>query len=736
MTDSTWEEQCRRADERAKKAREKKERRDPYEVLGVQRDASLEQIKKAYRKRVKEWHPDRHPPSKKDECTQRIIEINAAYEILSDPERREAYDKYGARDLGAAKHQRKGGSDSWEEILAALSEKMVDKLVRLARENAELFHDAHSEPYAHVKVGKHRETYHVRSRAFSLWLRQLYFNKYKGSVNVNVMTEALATITMFAVCEGPEIPVHIRVAEHGNTIYIDIGDKEWRAVKVTAAGWEVAADPPVRFERSGSMRPLPTPKKGGSIEALRKFVNVKPRDEETGADELVLLVAYALAALRPNSNYPVLSLAGEQGSGKTSLVRLLGSLIDPRSPQYRTMPSDERDLIVAARHAHFLSFDNISGLSDSMSDAICRLSTGGGHGERELYTNREESTFEGRRPVCVNGIEDVATRPDLVDRALMLLLMAIDPSGRREEKEIEKEFASSAPEIFGALLDGLVAGLLNLDDIKITGKPRMADFALWADACTRAYWAAGTFMRAYEQNIASANEVVIEANAVGDAVRRFMAGRVEWTGTASSLLALLTPLIPEALARERSWPKTARALSGKLRRAAPPLRKIGIYVTFEREGHDRERVIVITAKREGAAPSAPSAASAPSEKRSNGKDANADGVRTVADANADHAGDRRTQNSDEPSADTYRKNDGFSQNAGAADAADATTQGEPSTSGPNRAGRCDHCGLPADDQPLREVGDGWRTAKLHKRCEILWLHAASPPGSASDGAAR
>src|SRR6516165_11828330 len=85
MTDSTWEEQCRRADERAKKAREKKERRDPYEVLGVQRDASLEQIKKAYRKRVKEWHPDRHPTSKKDECTQRIIEINAAYEILSDP---------------------------------------------------------------------------------------------------------------------------------------------------------------------------------------------------------------------------------------------------------------------------------------------------------------------------------------------------------------------------------------------------------------------------------------------------------------------------------------------------------------------------------------------------------------------------------------------------------------------------------------------------------------------------
>jgi energy-coupling factor transporter ATP-binding protein EcfA2 len=642
---STFEEACRRADERerAKKANEK--RRDPYEVLGVQREASLEQIKKAYHKLVKEWHPDRHPPSRKDECTQRIIEINAAYEILSDPEQRAAYDKYGfnACDLGAAKHQRKGGGDSWEEILLALFGKIVDKLVKLARENADLFHDADSEPYAHAKVGTHRETYHVRGRAFSLWLRQLYFNKYAGSVNANAMTEAIATITMFAVCEGPELPVHIRIAEHGNTIYIDIGDKDWRAVKVTAAGWEVVTDAPVRFERSGSMRPLPTPKKGGLIEALRKFVNVKPRDEKTGADELVLLVAYALAALRPNSNYPVLCLAGEQGSGKSSLVRFLGSMIDPRSPQLRTMPSDERDLIVAARHAHFLSFDNISGLSDSMSDAICRLSTGGGHGERELYTNREESTFEGRRPVCVNGIEDVATRPDLVDRALMLLLTAINPNDRREEKEIEKEFTAAASEVFGTLLDGLVAGLLNLGDVKITA-PRMADFATWAEACTRAYWPAGTFMRAYEQNIASANEVVIEANAVGDAVRHFMAGREEWTGTASALLALLTPLIPEALARERSWPKSARALSGKLRRAASPLRKIGIHVDFIREGHDRERLITITARSKGIDnfASAPSAGTGKSEKYTSGNglgaDANADGTRTQtanADANAD-----------------------------------------------------------------------------------------------------
>ena len=546
MTD-TFEEFCRGADAKQKA----KTRRCLYDVLGVPREATAAEIKKAFRKLVMECHPDRYPGDKAREA--RFKELAEAYEILNDPEQRRDYDKHGfnARGLGAPKDQRHGSSD-FEDILAALFATVADQLVGIARAESELFHDADSEPYAHAKVGAHRETYSVHGTTFSQWLRQLYFKKHKVSVNTNSMTQALATIAMLAVCEGPEISVHARLAEHLGAIYIDLGDKDWRAVKVTAAGWEVVANPPVRFVRSRSMRPLPLPVKGGSIELLRKFIN---------AGEFVLVVAYALAALRPNSNYPVLVLAGEQGSGKTSLVRILGSLIDPRSPQLRTTPKDERDLIVAARHAHFIAFDNISGLRDDLSDAICRLSTGGGHGERELYTNREESTFEGRRPVCLNGIEDVATRPDLVDRALMLLLEAIGPDHRRDEKDIDKEFAAAAPEIFGALLDGLSAGLLNLADVAISDMPRMADFCLWAEACTCAYWPAGTFMQAYRQNIAAANEIVIEASPVGDTVRRFMATRVRWEGTASELLLELTPLVPEAIAREAA-PRGTAATQG------------------------------------------------------------------------------------------------------------------------------------------------------------------------------
>jgi hypothetical protein len=154
------------------------------------------------------------------------------------------------------------------------------------------------------------------------------------------------------------------------------------------------------------MKPLPLPVTGGSIEKLRPFPNVR-----SDAD-FVLAVSWVLGALRNRGPYPVLVLAGEQGSAKSTLSAILRALIDPSAAPLRALPREDRDFFVAAYNNHVLAFDNVSGLPGWISDTLCRLSTGGGFSVRQLYTDSDEVLFDATRPQTLNGIEDVVNRPD------------------------------------------------------------------------------------------------------------------------------------------------------------------------------------------------------------------------------------------------------------------------------------------------------------------------------------
>src|SRR5690606_10042904 len=116
-------------------------------------------------------------------------------------------------------------------------------------------------------------------------------------------------------------------------------------------------------------------------------------------------------------------------------------------------PRDERDLAIAASNGHVVGFDNISRVPEWLSDALCRVATGGGFGTRGLYTNDEEALFDYVRPILLNGIDGVAQRPDLLDRCAVVTLPTIPPSSRRQAEVIHAEYERARPRILGALLD-------------------------------------------------------------------------------------------------------------------------------------------------------------------------------------------------------------------------------------------------------------------------------------------
>ena len=452
---------------------------------------------------------------------------------------------------------------------------------------ADLFHVSDGTGYADLDINGHRETWPVRSKGFTRWLARAFFDETNGAPNSEALQSALNVIEAKAQFDAAERVVHVRVASLDGKLYLDLCDLAWRAVEISAAGWRVVDSPPVRFRRASGALELPEPQRGGSIADLKPFLNVR------SVRDFVLIVAWTLAALLDHGPYPALSFAGEQGTAKSTVSKILRALIDPNTAPLRALPRNDRELFISATNAHLLVFDNVSGLPPWLSDTLCRLSSGGGFSVRSLWSNNDEVLFDAARPAILNGIGDIITRPDLADRALFIALKLIPDTERRSDSEILAAFEVKRPRILGALMDALAVGLRRLSTTCLSEKPRMADFAVWATACEQAFWQNGTFMRAYSANLEEVVNTVIEADMVGAAVRQLAAERTEWRGTALGLLSALRAIVDEGATRSKDWPSSPEALSNRLRRAATFLRKAGVEVSFYREGRQGSRMIAI-----------------------------------------------------------------------------------------------------------------------------------------------
>jgi hypothetical protein len=349
--------------------------------------------------------------------------------------------------------------------------KQADILIGLAQ-TAELFHTPDGTSFADLDINGHRETWPIRAKGFRRWLARRFFETTQGAPSSEALQSALNVIEAKAHFDAPERVVHVRVGGLDGRLYLDLGVKTWQVVEIDTTGWRVMDNPPVRFRRAAGMQPLPMPVPGGSVETLRSFLNVQ------SDSDFVLVVVWALACLRDRGPYPIIVLSGEQGSAKSTFSAILRALLDPNTAPLRALPREDRDLFIAASNGHVLAFDNVSGLPAWISDTLCRLATGGGFAVRQLYTDQDEVLFDAARPVILNGIEDMVTRPDLADRAVFLTLEPIPEDRRRSEVELWSAFEAERPRILGVLLDAVVEGLKRLPATHLPKLPRMADFAL------------------------------------------------------------------------------------------------------------------------------------------------------------------------------------------------------------------------------------------------------------------
>ena len=463
-----------------------------------------------------------------------------------------------------------------------------------AHAGIEVFHTEDGASYAAVEVDGHRETWPLRSEGFTLWLRRLHYGATEEGIGEEVLAEAVATLEAQALFDGEQRQVYRRVAGLADRILIDLGDPDWRAIEVTPDGWSVIEDPDAHFVRDPTTLALPVPVHGGSIEEFREFANC--------ADEgsWQRLVGSLVMCLNPQGPYPVIYPTGEQGSAKSTLSRLISSLVDPRTAPLLMGNPSTRALAVLASSVWLVGFDNVSKVSPALSDALCQLATGGGYRTRKLYTDGESFVLDLKRPVLLNAIGRVIERPDLLDRVALIELAPIPPEQRRTEADLEAAWKKARPRIFGALLDGVAVALARAGDVELEGFPRMADLARWGEAAGSAFgWLPGAFTAALEGSRQELLEGSADAHPEIAALLKFMEKKPEWTGSASELLEALRGVANESVVTSRVWPKQPATLSNRLIEHAPLLRTYGLEVTRGREaGGKRERFLRITEGRD------------------------------------------------------------------------------------------------------------------------------------------
>jgi phage/plasmid primase-like uncharacterized protein len=498
-------------------------------------------------------------------------------------------------------------------VSSEVNGKTATVLIDIIKNQTKLFHDGDTTAYADIIVDGHRETYLVNRLGFKRWLKRRFLEITDNIPNSEAMNVAIGMADALAQSPSPLLPVWLRTAELNGKYYLDLCDPLWRAIEIDADGWRIINEPPVRFRRTNGMLSLPVPIAGGSIESLRSHVNVKT-DED-----FVLLVSWLAAALRPCGPYPVLALAGSPGASKSTLMRICRRLIDPSTTPIRALPKDDKDVFISANNAHVICYDNLSSLSDWLSDTICRLSSGGGFSSRALWTDDEERLFDVMRPVVLTAISDIIRKADLNERTLHIALETIEDNERKSERQLWEAFDKDCPTIFGALLDIVSHGLKFLPNTTLERLPRMADFAMWSIACEGRSFQAGDFQKAYRINTNQAGAIVLEGNDVADAVRSLMEIQSEWTGTATELLRRLDERAGEKVTRRKSWPKAANLLSGTLRQIARDLRDaLNIEVVFRWEDRTKTtKLITIRKLPEADKEERPSSASSATNENSN-----------------------------------------------------------------------------------------------------------------------
>lgn len=377
---------------------------------------------------------------------------------------------------------------------------------------------------------------------------------------------------MIAQAEASEAEpenVDLRFARVGGQRYVFLADTDRTVIEIDENGWRANNDAPVQF-RKGVSLPMAMPEEG-SLDDLIDFLNV---DE----DSMVFLLAWMVTAIiNPGKQCPIAVLDGSAGSAKSSTLSTLIRILDPKVGAQAGAPKTEDDLVVSAYQSAVMSFDNVDTLAN-MSDALCRLSTGGGLSKRKLYSDGDVFSVDAMRPLLIAGLDPTFYKQDLIERIVRVTLTR--PKAYMDEEEFEAYREQNLAKWRGALYT-LVSDVLRDVHTVAQTSSRFGVFSRVGECVARRLgYDDGWFGRTYAS---MRLEMACEA-AAADSVYMFLTDFLgglsqkvgtKWSGGATELFMEMRTAFADLaqMVSAKDIPGNARAISPRIVQASSLIEK-------------------------------------------------------------------------------------------------------------------------------------------------------------------
>lgn len=496
-------------------------------------------------------------------------------------------------------HHNGCSNETWQSLQSLLNEepiitnmaeeeKQADKIIKLT-ENFQFFVNELEEPYAAVQKDDHWEVLDMKSNKFKLYITKLFFENQHSAPGVDGLNQALKVLEMKAMFSDNEHKLQRRIAKDQGSFYYDLCDADWRVVQVNADGCHIESNPPILFTRNRNMEQQVEP--DFSMEPKDLVDLVKKHFRFKKNSDAVLFSVYLVTNFLPQIAHVILVLFGEKGAAKSTTMRMAKRIVDPAKQDLLSMPATKADLAISLSNSYMPCFDNLDSLSAEKSDMLCMAATGGAFTKRTLYSDSDETILQFKRCVGLNGINIVATRPDLLDRSILLELERIPRYERKTENVIWQEFESDLPLFLGAIFNTISTAIPLYDEVELDEVGRMADFTYWGYAIAEVLGVGGDeFLQAYINNQDTANEEALSSHPVAAAVIAFMKNRDTWSASVSELLKELELVAEQEKinVNVKIWAKDANVLSKRLKEVKSNLEDIGIYYDIRHAGNFRK----------------------------------------------------------------------------------------------------------------------------------------------------